>query len=175
MYIGSTARSDNSRINEHKYKLRKNKHPNKHLQNTWNKYGESSFEFVKIEHTNSLTKVEKHYIEITGSFKKNYGFNKTTNTECARRGMKLTQEHKDKISKTLKGRVSPNKGKKLPSSKETIKKASEALKKKIECLNTGVVYSSVTEASKAQGVTQSAISTAVKKGYRCKGSYWRFV
>jgi len=44
LYIGS-AINILSRFNKHKEQLRKNKHFNFHLQNSWNKYGENNFLF----------------------------------------------------------------------------------------------------------------------------------
>ncbi len=52
-YIGS-AKSFISRWGCHKKDLRKNCHHNKRLQNSWNKYGEDSFIFVKIEIVDDL-------------------------------------------------------------------------------------------------------------------------
>ena len=43
-YIGS-ANNLQRRFKEHKTSLRKGSHHSQHLQNAWNKYGESSFEF----------------------------------------------------------------------------------------------------------------------------------
>ena len=42
IYIGSSY-SISKRISEHKYQLRRNSHPNIHLQSSWNKYGEDNF------------------------------------------------------------------------------------------------------------------------------------
>ena len=44
MYIGSAIQMDR-RWSHHKWNLRKNNHPNKMLQNSWNKYGENAFIF----------------------------------------------------------------------------------------------------------------------------------
>jgi group I intron endonuclease len=46
-YIGS-AKNLKRRFDHHIGRLRNNKHKNQHLQNAWNKYGESSFSFVPI-------------------------------------------------------------------------------------------------------------------------------
>jgi len=46
-YIGSTKDID-YRFKSHKYTLKKGVHQNKHLQNSYNKYGKGSFEFVVI-------------------------------------------------------------------------------------------------------------------------------
>lgn len=48
VYIGS-AKSVLSRLNAHKYQLLNNKHFNKHLQSSYNKYGINNFTFELIE------------------------------------------------------------------------------------------------------------------------------
>ena len=45
IYISSTKQCFRVRFNHHLQALRNNKHKNPHLQNAWNKYGESMFEF----------------------------------------------------------------------------------------------------------------------------------
>jgi len=74
-YIGSAA-DIRHRWYEHAYKLRKNKHNNSHLQNSWNKYGESNFEFLIIEKytKDDLLQREQYYIDKLQPFKKN-GYN----------------------------------------------------------------------------------------------------
>lgn len=66
IYIGSSS-NINNRIKQHKYLLRKTIHKNKYLQNAWNKYGESNFEFLIIKETvldkDSLLKLEQKYID----------------------------------------------------------------------------------------------------------------
>src|SRR6185503_19285195 len=64
-YIGSAV-NIRKRWNCHKYQLRKNKHPNSHLQNAWNKYGELNFklELIEfIENKNELLFREQFYID----------------------------------------------------------------------------------------------------------------
>jgi group I intron endonuclease len=46
-YIGSS-KNVHRRKNEHFRELRKNKHANRHLQSSWNKYGEESFTFFIV-------------------------------------------------------------------------------------------------------------------------------
>ena len=48
IYVGSSVNIQ-FRFYEHKRFLKLNKHCNNHLQNAWNKYGESSFVFEIIE------------------------------------------------------------------------------------------------------------------------------
>lgn len=64
IYVGST-NNFRHRFSSHKCLLRKNKHPNKHLQSAWSKYGEESFQFEVIEgcEQNKLIEREQHYID----------------------------------------------------------------------------------------------------------------
>lgn len=50
-YVGS-AENLHKRFLEHKNDLRSNRHPNIHLQRSWNKYGEKIFEFNILENVN---------------------------------------------------------------------------------------------------------------------------
>lgn len=53
IYVGKTQVSFGDRWDDHKSKLRNNYHDNPYLQRSWNKYGESNFEFLIIEQIDS--------------------------------------------------------------------------------------------------------------------------
>ena len=79
VYIGSTVSKVSRRINAHKNQLRKNKHVNKHFQNSWNKYGEENFEFEILEYgldTKVLHERENFYINLYQTRDREKGFNK---------------------------------------------------------------------------------------------------
>ncbi len=63
-YIGSSDFIER-RIRQHQIKLNGNIHANSHLQNAWNKYGGSNFDFVmiKIVSEKKLIKTEQSYID----------------------------------------------------------------------------------------------------------------
>lgn len=67
-YIGQTHRKDVTlRWNEHKRKLRLNKHSNSRLQNAWNKYGEVKFVFNVIQQcsgADELNALEEYYVRL---------------------------------------------------------------------------------------------------------------
>jgi len=65
LYVGSTICLVRKRWNTHKNHLRKNKHANPRLQNSWNKYGEGAFEFtVLAECSREEARIlEKEYVE----------------------------------------------------------------------------------------------------------------
>lgn len=107
-YIGSSNGVE-YRFYEHRKDLRKNQHTNLYLQNAWNKYGEASFAFEIIElcdKSELLTK-EQSLIDSTKSADRKFGYNIC---EIADRPW-MTQEVREKISKSLKGNVPWNLGK----------------------------------------------------------------
>ena len=78
IYIGQTARSFSSRKAAHIYKLRNNKHENSYLQNSFNKYGENNFIFLKLKNAsnrNELNVLEVRLIKKFKSMNKKYGYN----------------------------------------------------------------------------------------------------
>ena len=66
------------RFSQHKYYLNNNNHINKHLQNSWNKYGIESFEFSILEECEEalLNEREKYWIEYFNSFENGYNLDK---------------------------------------------------------------------------------------------------
>lgn len=63
-YIGSYI-DIRDRFWRHKSALRKNRHPNAHLQNSWTKYGEENFTFNIIEYTTDLLNRDVHRATIS--------------------------------------------------------------------------------------------------------------
>jgi hypothetical protein len=79
IYIGSASLFF-KRWSEHRMNLRRNKHPNKRLQNAWNKYGEEAFVFEIIEIIKNPTKEllearEQYWIDFYKSADRKIGFN----------------------------------------------------------------------------------------------------
>lgn len=92
-------------------------------------------------------------------------------------GKHPSAETRRKLSEALKGRTSSWKGK--HHSAETRRKISESHKgktaKAVICVETGTLYISCTEAAKSIGVTQEAISSAVRGISKTSGSYhWKY-
>lgn len=75
-YIGSSKDPD-IRWGCHKYMLQCKSHINKHLQNAWNKYKKSSFQFCVIERTseNLLLEREQWWLDNTKCYDPKIGFN----------------------------------------------------------------------------------------------------
>lgn len=76
VYIGSSVNLRNRKY-KHYWMLRKNKHDNKHLQHSFNKFGEDKFIFQILEECDlsNLIERENYFIEIYNSNNSSYGFN----------------------------------------------------------------------------------------------------
>ena len=99
-YYGSS-KNIQTRWYQHKYKLRKNKHHNQHLQNAWNKYGEPAFEFTVMVYC-----AEEHLEELEKVFIKNDPtcYNIAQDTKAPMRGLKHSFEAREKIRQAGLGR-----------------------------------------------------------------------
>lgn len=86
----------------HRMNLNKNNHINKKLQNAWNKYGESNFEFVLVEQcdVSNLLRVEQQYLDIAKLNKK-----EAYNITFIAGRIDMNDEIKLKISKSAKQRL----------------------------------------------------------------------
>lgn len=121
-YIGSSSNFQR-RKSSHFSSLSKNKHPNKHLQAAYNKYGENNFVFIIIEHVDDrsiLTEREQYWIDKLDACNKVVGYNMCAtagnyfgfkHSEEAKHkiglanvGKKLSDEQKSKISKSNIGK-----------------------------------------------------------------------
>lgn len=145
VYIGKSVDILNKRWPCHKVLLNNGTHTNKHLQNSWNKYGEKNFDFSIIFECSQdeLDKYEIYYITVYKSYLPEFGYNKTyggdgavpteetrAKMSTAHIGILGTPESKAKQSLKLKGENNPMYGRKKelspvygrPKSDETIQK-----------------------------------------------------
>jgi len=119
IYIGST-NDFKRRHNEHQVELRGNRHHCKHLQNSWNKYGEDVFVFEileKLDNVEKLIGVEQKYLD---RFHPEY--NITYDARSPARGMVVSDKTRKLLSKLQSGKNNSFYGGK--HSKETLKKIS---------------------------------------------------
>jgi hypothetical protein len=140
-------------------------------------------------------------VELIAKYKSNdpeYGYNITAGGEVnilprssldkiseKNKRMVFTEEHRRKISEARKKLLAEHpekrpssKGHKMPEwqKKILIEASRKAVSKKIECVETGAVYSSLTEASRATGANLSSLSETLHgKQKRAAGLTWRFV
>ena len=124
-YIGQSIDIE-KRKRIHISQLRGEYHPNKYLQNSWNKYGEENFKFWIIYESSDnmeiLQLMELYFIEYYNSFvEDNLGYNMTKGGDGTlgvigekhwNYGKHLSLQTKEQISHTLKGNIPWNKGKK---------------------------------------------------------------
>lgn len=102
MYIGQSINLD-ARKSEHFGALKRNKHYNDHLQKSFNKYGESAFDFIVIERCDIalLNEMESEYIKKFNTMNKNAGYNLRSGGGVNY----LSEVSKKKISETRKERI----------------------------------------------------------------------
>lgn len=131
VYVGSAVNFQ-SRWRNHLYRLRKGNHHSKKLQNSWNKHGESAFEFRVVEQVarEDLATREQHWIDTLRPFYNSRpdattqaGFKQSASTlqkmalaaanisdetraklRAAKLGTKASEETKRKMSEARKGK-----------------------------------------------------------------------
>lgn len=111
-YVGSAV-DIAQRWRQHTYKLRKNNHHSKHLQNAWNKYGNEAFDFIVLEivdDTSRLIETEQKHLDECFP---HYNNNRKAGSIL---GFRFSEETKLKMSKIHTG---------FRHTKESIKKMSE--------------------------------------------------
>jgi group I intron endonuclease len=107
VYVGSTRKSFMERWNKHRGLLKQNKHPNPHLQHSWNKHGEALFTFDVLEELREPTDKlligrELYYATQLGAI---FNIAKIDRPGCTTLGRKLSEQHKQKIAETMKNYV----------------------------------------------------------------------
>ncbi|MBO6272764.1 GIY-YIG nuclease family protein [bacterium] len=112
-YIGSSVDIER-RFESHRKELIAGTHNNKHLQNAWNKYGESSFRFLVVEEVaniNELRNRETYYLQSTNCTNPDVGYNLLNNANIGL-GVCASKEVRQKISKACSGSKNGNYGRK---------------------------------------------------------------
>lgn len=133
LYIGKDSRGHDKRWKSHRNLLKRNVHPNQHLQNAWNKYGYASWEVSVIDEAATIQELntkETYYIKLYNTTNSQFGYNKTTGGEENHisdetrqklkdnnahhwKGKKFSDEHCQKISNSKLGLATWNKGRRL--------------------------------------------------------------
>lgn len=183
IYVGSTTRlktgpkqnhygfRDRYRI--HINKLNNNKHFNKHLQSSWNKYGYSNFEF-KILDIISIQSIiienEQYWCNILNVFNSEYGFNKTQPmySNIWNYNKKVKESTKRKVSNKLKGRKRP-----LSVFKSLVKPVSQYSKEGI-FINS---YYGLSEAERQTTISRCSIRDVANEkpgNYTAGGFKWKW-
>ena len=105
-YVGQSIDILKEWKNKHLNNLRKNKHHNSYLQNAYNKYGEENFVHTIIEkcEKEELNDKECYYILKYESHFSENGYNISWGGNNSKIGMKHTEQTKQKMSKSRKGK-----------------------------------------------------------------------
>ena len=158
VYIGQTCQQPREKRwrNGHGY------NENPHFYSAIIKYGWDNFEHIIYK--DNLTQeqadeLESNLIKQFNSMNDNYGYNMTSGGDHpklskeskekisnALKGKPLSQEHKKKLSEAAKRRKTPH------FSEEHKKKIGEHQKKKVLCIETGMIFDTVTEAAEWAGL-----------------------
>ncbi len=144
------------------------------------KYGLENFSITEIQQSSSkeeLCKLEQFYIRELETHVSCGGYNETFGGEAPMLGRKHSKKTRLLISKRMKGRSSPNKGK--FASNETKQKISETHSKSVLQINlegiTVATYRSITEASKAIGVAGTNITKVCRGKKKTAGGFrWQY-
>lgn len=123
-YYGSSLNLE-KRLYEHRRNLRLGQHDNRHLQSSWNKYAEDSFNFEIVEEVPIIRDIEENnrnlrdketeYIQKYKTYLPEYGYNFIPGG-IGTQGLACSEEKKKKISEANKGRIAYNLG--VPMSEE---------------------------------------------------------
>lgn len=179
LYIGS-AININNRFKIHKKELRKNIHTNNKLQNSWNKYGEESFIFTPeeiVENKKDLIKTEQEWLDVLWTSFNLYNICPTAGSCLGRR---FSEESKEKMSKSHKGKPAPMLGKHhTDKTKETlaiaakkqwddVRQGKRLLEKKIVSSETREKQSLVKKGIKFSTEQKKNMSLAAKEAWRIR-------
>lgn len=88
--------------------------------------------------------------------------------KCRQAALNMTEEHKHKISESKKGY----------HFSEEIKQKMSAVrkdKKKTRCVETGIIYDSLQDASNTTAINKANISRACRIGIRAGGFHWEYI
>ena len=204
LYIGSAVKLS-ARQSGHLSKLNSDKHPNRYLQRSFNKYGKDYFVFKVVEYceTKDLIEREQFWINQFDFDTQLYNLNPTAGSQLgtkrseetkkriseAQRGRVLSEEHRNKISEAKKGRGFSEEIRKKMSerckgrvqSEETRKKLSEVNSKKVNQIDklTGEVlatFNSGREAAKNVNGSDGHISKVCNGKLKTAYGYrWQYV
>lgn len=105
-YIGSTKQNPDQRWSEHLYSLRHGKHSSRYLQNSFDKHGESVFEFIileKVDDDNRFS-VEKEWLDDVKPFPwgEKGGYNMTSKAGGGDKFSLLSEKEKKEFIKKSK-------------------------------------------------------------------------
>ena len=160
IYIGLTTTTPRLRKYHHFYNLKNERHPNFHLQHSFNKHGESNFKFTVLNYATNkktLDNLEKDYIKYYNCLDDSKGYNLQSGGSNGKPSLvireKMSRNHAD-----VSGKKNPNYGK--PISDEHRKRLSEFHKGRKSSLATRKKISKSQKGRKHTLETRKKISEA---------------
>lgn len=154
-YVGSSKDLYN-RLHEHIHNLKHDKSHNKHLQASWNKYGEDSFIFNVLEFCEESSRFEREQFYID-CLKPEYNFSLQV---IANTNRIISEEQKQKISNTLKEKYAT--GELKPFIRKDVQ-VKNYIYNILEWKLSGI-FDTFTESAKAINVDRDTISASKIKG-----------
>ena len=171
IYVGQSQNVE-LRYKRHMGELSRGIHGNHHLQNAYTKYGRDAFEFSILElcPIDQLDEREVYWISQLNAVKTGYNM---TEGGGGTRGFYPSEETRKKQSSQSKQRwANPEYRDRMI---KAIKQSAEAERVPVMQVETGIVFSSVTEAGDSIGHGSSDISAACSgKCYVCGEYHWRY-
>lgn len=166
IYVGSTIRDFQVRKRDHDRKLKKNIHPNKHLQSAFNKYGINNFKFEILEECEKqfCLSTEQHWINMLYSCNKKHGYNKLS-IVINNPGFNQKEEVKLKMKEIAKNRI---------VSEELKFKRSRPIYQYDINGNLINEFKSVKEAIEKTGINHSCINRALYSKTKSKKYFFKF-
>ena len=168
VYVGSAARFG-KRWREHRSLLNNGKHHSEKLQRAWNKYGESSFEFIVLENVldhSLLLTTEQLWIDKLDAVKNGYNLCPVAGSS---KGRKYTEEVRKRYGNSFRGKTHSDESRLAISAGNKGKTVSDETRAKLSRANTGRKYSDESR----QRLSESAkrMWSAAKENGTAKSGY----
>jgi group I intron endonuclease len=159
-YYGQTIHKAAKRRYDHFNALKRRKHKNKHLQSSWDKYGEEAFRFTIISETEADTQldhIESRLIEVFQTMNPKYGYNKESGGNRNKRASKETRQRNSQTQLIY------------------FKNGGIAHQCKPVIGPDGFMYPSLTYAALAHKCAVSTLSESLKNNKPCKGMIFSYL
>jgi len=161
VYVGQTIVGFKRRIATHKWELKSNRHKNEHLQRAWSLYGEDNFKFSIIELCNkeNIDGREMFWIKELNTMDEKFGYNLESG---GNKNKYASNETKLKVSKGVRlAQMKPEYKTKMKIYRDNHSGSNNPSSKSVICLNDGLIYGALSEASIYYEVPITQVSRVV--------------